>query len=266
MMKFCFSTLGCTEKNLEEIIALAKSFSVSGLEIRGIGGQMDNTEIVDFKPENATKTKQLMLDSGIVPVVLGTSCMFQTEELYVKAMREGKDCICIAQPLEIPYIRVFGNNIVGNRAVCTQRVVNGIAELCRFAADRNVSVLLEVHGDYNTAETLSPVLKALNGYANFGLIWDIAHSHRAYGENWQEFYREIRYYIRHVHIKDFSDATGALTLPGEGDIPILPIVRQLLDDGYDGYFSLEWEKKWHPELPALEIALTHFTDLLKELQ
>ncbi|MGM9682172.1 MAG: sugar phosphate isomerase/epimerase family protein [Eubacteriales bacterium] len=263
-VKLCFSTLGCTEKSLGEIITLAKSFSVTGIEIRGIGGQMDNREIADFKPEKAIKTKKILSDSGIVPVVLGSSCMFHTEELYKNAMREGRDCICIAESLGIPHIRVFGNNIAGDRADCIRRVENGIAELCGFAAERNVSVLLEVHGDYNTEETLSPILDALEGYDNFGLIWDIAHSHRVYGENWRVFYRAIRPYIRHIHIKDYSDAAGALTLPGEGDIPILPIVRQLSDDGYDGYFSLEWEKKWHPELPAFELALARFTELMKK--
>ena len=55
-------------------------------------------------------------------------------------------------------------------------------------------------------------------------------------------------------------------MPGEGNIPILPIVRQLLTDGYDGYFSLEWERKWHPELPDIGLALTDFTGLMKEVR
>lgn len=263
-MKLCFSTLGCTEKNLDEIVALAKRFSVTGIEIRGIGGQMNNTEIPDLKPENITTTKRFLSDSGIVPVVLGTSCMFHTEELYAKAMQEGKDSLRIARLMGIPSIRVFGNRIAGDLRTCTQRVCRGIAELCR-TADQKTDVLLEVHGDYNTAETLLPVLDALSEYQNFGLIWDIAHSHSVYGENWLPFYQAVRPYIRHVHIKDLSDATGLLTLPGDGDIPILPIVNRLLADGYDGYFSLEWEKKWHPELPAFELALARFSELMKRV-
>lgn len=265
-MKLCFSTLGCTEKSLEEILALANRFSVRGIEIRGIGGQMENREIAAFKPESATRTVQLLADSGVTPVVLGTSCMFHTEELYRKAIQEGTDSIDIAARLRIPYIRVFGNNVVGDRLSCAKQVANGIAELCRYAEHRNVTVLLEVHGDYNTEKTLAPVLEALSGTVNFGLIWDIAHSHRAYGKDWLPFYQAIRPYIRHIHIKDVSDDTAALTLPGDGDIPILPIARRLLEDGYDGYFSLEWEKKWHPELPAFELAMTRFTELMRTLQ
>ena len=65
-------------------------------------------------------------------------------------------------------------------------------------------------------------------------------------------------YIRHIHIKDYSDTQNTLTLIGEGNVPIRQIVARLLQDGYDGYISLEWEKKWHPELPEIEPALDSF--------
>jgi beta-glucosidase len=64
-----------------------------------------------------------------------------------------------------------------------------------------------------------------------------------------------------VHLKDVT-AQG-LTLPGEGDLPIREMVNYLNENGYDGYFSLEWEKKWHPELPVLEDALDALFGLFK---
>ena len=127
-----------------------------------------------------------------------------------------------------------------------------------------VDVLLEVHGDFNTVEALAPILDGMKEYSNFGLIWDIAHTHRPYGENWEIFYEFARPYIKHVHIKDYSKEENALTLIGEGEVPILPIVDRLLSDGYDGCFSLEWEKKWHPELPEIEEGLNSFTILLNQ--
>ena len=38
---------------------------------------------------------------------------------------------------------------------------------------------------------------------------------------------------------------------------------RMLEDGYDGFFSLEWEKKWHPELPPVEDALERYVRLMK---
>jgi fatty-acyl-CoA synthase len=33
------------------------------------------------------------------------------------------------------------------------------------------------------------------------------------------------------------------------------MLHMLGDRGYDGYVSVEWEKRWHPELAEPEIAL-----------
>ncbi len=264
-MKFCFSTLGCVDKTLEEAFALAREFELDGIEIRGTDGQIDNGKISRFNEENATKTKNIFAENKIAPIVLGTSCMFHSEEKYANSVQEGKNAVDIAQLIGFPYIRVFGNNITGDRQECFSRVIKGISELCDYAEDKNVSLLLEVHGDYNTVENLIPIISGLEKYKNFGIIWDVAHTHKIYGENWLSFYKEMKPYIVHVHVKDFSDSKNALTLPGKGDIPILPILSQFKADGYDRYVSLEWEKKWHPELPEIEEALKCFVKLIKEL-
>ena len=39
--------------------------------------------------------------------------------------------------------------------------------------------------------------------------------------------------------------------------------KELIEDGYTGYFSLEWERKWEPELEPIEIALEHYKKLLE---
>ncbi|MBP3333925.1 MAG: sugar phosphate isomerase/epimerase [Clostridia bacterium] len=264
-MKFCFSTLGCVDNTLEESILLAKRFSLEGLELRGVDGEIDNGKISCFKEENATKTKNIFSENKIVPIVLGTSCAFHTEEKCESSIIEGKNAIDIASRLGTAYIRVFGNNITGDREKCFATVVKGISELCDYAKNKKVGVLLEVHGDFNTVENLMPIVRSLEKYENFGLIWDIAHTHKIYGDSWQTFYGEMKKYIRHMHIKDISDSQGCLVLPGKGDIPILPIIKQLSNDGYSGYFSLEWEKKWHPELPDITKALECFSKLIKEL-
>ena len=92
--------------------------------------------------------------------------------------------------------------------------------------------------------------------------------HRAYTGHLRreliEFYRFVRPYLKHVHIKDRT-AENQLVLIGDGIVPIVPIAKQLLSDGYDGYFSLEWEKKWHPELPNIRTALDSFVKVMNEV-
>lgn len=265
-MKLCFSTLGCTEQSLENILSLAKAYGISALEIRGMDGVMDNRKIEALDASHAEQTLALFSQYGVVPRVLGTSCSFHNPEKYEAAVEEGKASIDIAARLGIPYIRVFGNNLIGDTAAareeCIARVAEGIAQVCDYAANTAVTVLLEVHGDYNKIETLKPVTDRLAARTNFGLIWDIAHT-KAYGDGWDVFYHAFKPYIRHIHIKDQKLPEGKLVLPGEGDTPIVAITRALLNDGYDGYFSLEWEKKWHPELPELDPALACYLAVME---
>ena len=258
-MKLCFSTLGCADKSLEDIMALAAKYDIPALEIRGIGGVLNNAEIEVFSDAMAKTTQQTISDGGIVLQVLGTSCTFHNPDKYDASVTEGREAVRIAERFGIPSIRVFGDKATRGS---TERIISGISELCSLS--NSVCILLEVHGDYNTVQTLLPVIKGLGDRKNFGLIWDIEHTHKPYGDRWEEFYTEFRPYIKHVHIKDYSDTDKCLTLIGQGDIPIIPILRKLKDNGYNGYISLEWEKKWHPELPEIENALESFLKLAKE--
>ena len=78
----------------------------------------------------------------------------------------------------------------------------------------------------------------------------------------------MRPLLRHVHIKDYHRGeNGQFTLcpVGEGDIPLPEIVHTLLRDGYDGYFSLEWEKKWVPSLAEPEEVFPAFVRYMRAL-
>lgn len=267
--KLCFSTLGCAGLCLAESARLGKTHGMSGIELRGIAGETDARKIPDLAAENAADSRALLDEVGIVPVVLGTSCKFHDPGKRRAALDEGVASAKAAAGLGIPFIRVFGNDAKPDAATANRSVIEGIGELCAAAGD--VIVLLEVHGDFNRSEALMPVIGALDrgGVRNFGLIWDVAHSDRAYGSEWQRFYNDIAPWVRHVHIKDhvrIAAGSGTrsfrLTMPGDGEIPIRDIVRRLALDGYSGYFSLEWERMWHPELPPIEDALPRFVEIM----
>ncbi len=248
----CFSTLGCHDRSLDEILELCRKFGINKLEIRGIGGVMSNSEIEEFKNDNLTGTLDRFRSAGVQPYILGTSCAFDDDKKAQEAIAEGRDALRIASELGAFGIRVFGNKIKDEYDVSKKRLCSGLSELCREAA--GVNVLLEVHGNYNTVETLLPVCETLSAFPNFGLIWDIEHTHADYGENWPVFYDALRPYIRHVHVKDSKD--GALCLPFSGDLPIRAILARLRADGYCGSVSLEWERRWHPALGPIEPALS----------
>ena len=97
----------------------------------------------------------------------------------------------------------------------------------------------------------------------FALLYDVAHPDKKYKENWMEFYKEIKPYVFHVHVKDHIRAPFKIVAPGKGEIPFADICNTLEKDGYDGYYSLEWERKWHPDLEEITVALDALLSILK---
>jgi sugar phosphate isomerase/epimerase len=122
-----------------------------------------------------------------------------------------------------------------------------------------------------------------------GVLWDTHHPWRFCGEPLAETYQRLKPWTRHTHWKDSVTRTERTTdaareaadaqasalmsghrpadyvLFGGGEFPIAECLQVLLDGGYEGWFSLEWEKAWHPEIEAPEVALPLFPEKLKQL-
>jgi sugar phosphate isomerase/epimerase len=89
------------------------------------------------------------------------------------------------------------------------------------------------------------------------------------GESPAEVYEHLGSRVLHVQVKDARRSAGhkggwQLVLLGEGEVPVREIIRLLSVGGYGGYISVEWEKYWHPEIEAPEIALPQHLKVLKE--
>jgi sugar phosphate isomerase/epimerase len=81
-----------------------------------------------------------------------------------------------------------------------------------------------------------------------------------------EVYAELNPYIRHTHIKDLVIENGKekYVLLGRGIVPIFTAIDILRRHRYSGYYSFEWEKLWHPEIDAPEIALADYPVAMKK--
>ena len=200
-MKLCFSTLGCTDYSLDEVLALNKSYRIGAVEIRGLGGQMDNAKIDALSEENTEQTVRLLKESGVCPAVLGTSVSFHKQGGLDDALAEGLTALKIADRIGFMGIRVFGNLIEGEEVECIARVIEGLRRLCDLAMQTNVYVLLETHGDFNTGSRIGAIVEALGNHPRFGLLWDICHTRNTFTDQ-KDFYDRFAPYIKHVHVKD----------------------------------------------------------------
>ena len=72
--------------------------------------------------------------------------------------------------------------------------------------------------------------------------------------------------IRHTHLKDSRKEGNDVhyVLTGRGDVPVKRQIQVLVETGYQGYFSFEWEKVWHPDLEEPEIAFPDFSRVVTQ--
>ena len=266
-MKLSFTTLGCPNWSFEKIISTAREIGYTGLEIRGIEGVMRTDELPMFSVANAAATKKLLAGNGLEIACFDTSVWFHHDPNFDAAVSEGKLAIDVCERMGAPTIRVFGDTIQNEevREHVINQIVKGLRILCEYARGKRVDVLLEVHGDMNTVETITQIAEQIKDCPEFGLIWDVVHSDHTYGDNWREFYNAIKPYVRHTHIKDYNRKYGKYCLTGEGDVRIADLVKTLRGDGYDGWYSFEWEKRWHPELDEPEIAFPQYFKYMTEI-
>lgn len=267
-MKIAFSTLGSPKWSFERIVKEAKSNGYKGIELRGIQEEIYLPKVRALQKENQKVSLQLLKTNNIVITDLGTGLSFHDSNKFDKSMSEGKDYINLASQLGVPYIRVFGDKIPdqSKKSETFAQITKGINALCGYGLDKKVTCLLETHGDLASIETLQPIIDGIS-HENFGIIWDIGHTYKVYGDDIGIFLDKMWSYIKHVHIKDLKLTQNDLELcmVGEGIIPIPAIIDELKKRGFQGYLSLEWEKRWHEDLEDAEIAIPSYADYMRRL-
>lgn len=272
MKKLAFTTLGCPQWSFAKILEEAEKMGFSGIEIRGLDGKMLAEEMEAFFPENKDATLQALKKHNLVITGFGSSVKFDHAEKFDDVIAEGKRAIDVCGFMGIPAIRIFGDRFQEGepQIEMLNRIAKGAQILAEYGKDKGVRVLLETHGDINNLERVKTIYDQVQS-SNFGHLWDIGNTHAAYGDNFAEFYRVMKDKISHIHIKDFicenpqDSSTFKHCRIGHGHVPIKAIVKMLMDEGYQGYYTLEWEKKWHPELAEPEVAFPEFVQLMKEV-
>ena len=145
------------------------------------------------------------------------------------------------------------------------RIIKGLVTLGDYAKGSKVSVLMETHGELVKSDDLETIMLSV-AHPNVVLVWDPSNMWTVTKEAPAEMYKNLKKYIRHTHIKDAKLADGKyqFKLLGQGEVPVFEAIDALVKDGYKGYYSFEWEKLWHPEIEAPEIALAYFAKVMKK--
>jgi sugar phosphate isomerase/epimerase len=256
-----FSTLGCPQWPFAQILDFAAANSFSAVEIRCILGDLDLPNRPEFAPEHIAATKKAIAAHGLKVSDLGSSSeMHHTDpDKRAKSLADAKRFIELAEKLEAPYVRIYGNKLEGPQDECIRRVAAGMRELAVFAKPHNVTVVIESHGDFVTSPILKQVLMQAD-HPNAALLWDAHHTFVSGHEEPEVTVRELGSWIKHTHLKDSVEVNGEAhyVLTGKGSVPVQRQMQALAAINYKGYFCFEWEKLWHPDIAEPEIAIADF--------
>jgi len=262
-----FSTLGCPGWEWSKILDFARDNGFTSIELRGLQGNMDLPSQPEFAPERVAQSKKDVALHG-----LKISCVSSSAEMHEpdpqkheQQLADARRFIDLASTLGAPYVRVFGNKVEGDRDAVIRRVSQSLRTLGDYAGPKKVTVIIESHGDFTHSSLLRAVLEGADS-PHVALLWDANHTFVDGKEDPAFTVSQLGKYIRHTHLKDCvgqgDDVHYVLT--GRGVVPVKKQVQELVNIGYKGSFSFEWEKVWHPDLQEPEIAFPDYAKVMRE--
>lgn len=264
-MKTAFSTLGCPGWSWNEIFATAKDLGFDGIEIRGIGSELYAPKTKPFLPDNIEATIKRLSDGKLTIPMLTSGAELGVANTR-DAMAQAKEYIDLAQKLGTPYIRVLTTvnpqPVEGEDIAACLRNYN---ELCEYGAQKGVTPLIETTGELACSEAMRDFM--LGAHENSGVLWDIHHPYRFFEEAPAETYGNIGKYVKYIHVKDSIGTASDVQyrMMGYGDVPVFDTLKILSDNGYDGFVSFEWVKRWNPDLQEPGIVFSHFINYINVL-
>lgn len=253
-MKLSYTTLSVQDRTIGEAVEIASAHGLEGIELRGRGD-------AHVSPEStfsySAHVRELVREHKLaVPCLTAYTRFHQPTAAAVREeVDRMMDMVRLAEFLEAPCLRVFmglapdlssGPLIPAqaslNLSQADQIAIEGLQYASKRLENSPVRLVIETHDSAKDGRTLARLLKDVP--SNIGVLLDIIHPWDM-GEKIGKTWEMIGERIYHVHIKDISRTleNGRIYCPiGQGILPVESTVRWLEGRGYQGFYSLEWEK------------------------
>ena len=261
-MNIAFSTLCCPNYDWEEIYSMAKDFGFDGIEVREIKDEIASSP---FSVENCQKTADKLNRLGIEIPCLATGSCLKFADKREQNIAEIEKYIRVAKVIGAKYIRILADlNAEPEGEVDDNVILEELKALVPMAEKMDVTLLVETNGVYGDTKRLCNLLNAIAS-DHVGALWDVHHPYRYFGETPQTTLANLGAYIKHVHVKDSvcENSQVVYKMMGEGDVPIDDVMFSLRSINYEGYITLEWVKRWMPELTDAGIVIPHFMNFMQ---
>ena len=290
-MKIAGHTMGTPEYTVLEAIKLFHDIGIDGAEIVVQDGYRSGISTA-CPPEELEAVKRAAAENGIeISALTPYNSYFNdlNDELRQKEIDDICKVIDACQFLGAHYIRIYGGNLqagdTDHLPERRQRLVEAMRFLGDKAAEKDVTLVIENH--FNTmcvsARESVDMIREIN-HPNVRILYDQANLSFTGKEDYQEAIAVQQDYVAYMHVKDLVFKEGvAFTsdevshpdeskrnvytrIVGEGVVPWPEILRSVKEHGYDGWLSMEYERRWHPDdIPDASIGMKKGADYLKAL-
>jgi sugar phosphate isomerase/epimerase len=228
-----------------------REYGYDGLELRLLDGEPIDPLSLDAGTRRVVGTT--LARAGVPLVSLDTSI-----ELARPFGAELPAALELASEWGTSTVRVFGGE-----SQALDDIAQRLEPALGRAAELGVTVALETHDHFSSAVLVAELLRRVDS-PSFAALWDVHHPYRV-GESPEDVLGALGTRIHLVHVKDArrrGDDWELVPL-GEGDVPVRESLGALDAAGYDGWLTVEWEKRWHPELAEPDVALPRELETLK---
>jgi sugar phosphate isomerase/epimerase len=261
MPKIAFSTLAFPDASLARAVSLGRDWGYGGVELRLIDGELVHPSMPG--PTRA-EVRRTVAAAGLPIVAVDSSVRLTAKDPGPELRR----FLELASDWEAPLVRVFGGPLAAENPdhAAQLAAAAGVLEAAVPAAERlGVAIAVETHDAFSRSSTLACLLDLVES-PWVGAVWDSHHPHRM-GEPPAEVYANLAGQVLFAQVKDARRAPerddGWQLVPlGDGEVPVREMLALLASGGYRGWISVEWEKRWHPEIEEPEMALPQHYRLL----
>jgi sugar phosphate isomerase/epimerase len=252
--RIAFSTLAFPDASLAAAVSLGRDWGYGGVELRLVDGEL----IDPAMPAAARAAVKRTAAAAGLPIVAVDSSVRLTGTDPGPELRRFLE---LASDWESPLVRVFGGPLAAEDTGRRTQLESAarVLQAAVPAAERlGVAIGVETHDAFSASSTLAALLELVPS-SWIGAVWDSHHPHRM-GERPAEVQANLGRRVLLAQVKDARRAPERedgwqLVLLGDGEVPVHEMLGLLAGAGYPGWVSVEWEKRWHPEIEEPEVAL-----------
>jgi L-ribulose-5-phosphate 3-epimerase len=290
-MKIAGHTMGTPEYSVTEAIELFHNIGIDGAEIVIQDNYHSGIPAACRKEDLDAALKAARIYNIEIPCLTPYNSRFNDLDPDVRRSEIAAiyNVIDACEYVGAHYIRIYGGNLqAGDTADYDDKkkyLVESMQILGHRAKEKDVTLVIENH--FNTmcvsAKQSAAAISAID-HPNVRILYDQANLTFTENEDYKTAISIQQQYVSYMHVKDLvfkegvafksdevshpkeSDRNVITRIVGEGVVPWPEIIESVKSHGYDGWLSLEYERRWHPaDIPDASLGMKKSADYLRTL-